>query len=300
MLKQIRRFFDQRNFLEVETPLLSAETVVDRYIEPISVSVDSLPEMWLQTSPEFCMKRLLSAGESAIFQICKAFRNEEIGQWHNPEFTMLEWYRAGDNYQEGMQLLADLAIELLDAPKVERVTYAEIFQSHAGLDPFRVSLQELKVLAKENQLQVDASENYSQSDWLNLFFAEMIEKQIGREHPVIIFDWPADQAALARTRRQGENEVAERFELFYQGVELANGYHELTDGETLRHRNQVTNDLRRKDGHRALEFQSDLVDAMNASFPDCSGVAMGLDRVLMSKFKMGRIGEVLNFPIDRA
>ncbi len=262
-LGRIRRFFDSRQFLEVQTPVLSPDTVVDRYIEPIPVNVpvqgQGQVDYWLQTSPEFCLKRLLAAGAKAIYEITPAFRGGERGERHNIEFTMLEWYRVGDDYQAGMDLLDEFAVELLGCQPATRITYAEALQQFANLD-------------------VNSSE--VNDELLNQRFAEQVEPALQQLGSVIIFDWPESQAALAKLRGD-DPAVAERFELFVNGIELANGYHELCDSHELLKRNQHVNQLRKMDGNRALPNESRLLDAMRTGLPACSGVALGIDRMLM-------------------
>ena len=232
-LSRIRRFFDSRGFLEVQTPVVSRDTVVDRYIEPIPVSVPvqgaADQQCWLQTSPEFCMKRLLAQGATAIYEITPAFRGGECGARHNIEFTMLEWYRVGDDYQAGMDLLDTFSQELLGNPPARRFTYRQVFQDFAGLDPF------------DSQDQHD----------LNQVLSDTIEPAISEMNAVIIYDWPEDQSALAKIRSD-DPPVSERFELYVRGIELANGYHELTDPDELMARNIRVNKLRAQDGSRPL------------------------------------------------
>jgi len=275
-LHRVRQFFDQRDFLEVQTPLLSSDTVVDRYIEPLSVPV-TLPggnrQTWyLQTSPEFAMKRLLARGAQAIYQITPAFRSGERGNQHNIEFTMLEWYRVGDDYQAGMDLLDQFAIELLQRPPARRMTYAAVFKAFAGIDPFASGLSH---------------------ETANELMAERVEPALRELDSVIVYDWPADQAALANIRTEGDVPVAERFELYVQGLELANGYHELTDAQELRKRNHQTNLLREQDGKRSLPAGSRLLAAMEQGLPPCCGVALGFDRLLMLAGGYDRICQVM-------
>jgi lysyl-tRNA synthetase class 2 len=234
--------------------------------------------MWLQTSPEFGMKRLLAAGATAIFQITRAFRGGEIGALHNPEFTMVEWYRAGDDYPAGMQLLADLAEATLGCGAPDRMTYREAFVKHAGVDPLDGSRDDLA---------------------LDLVLTQQVEPHLGQDRPTILYDYPASQSALARVRR-GKPPVAERFELYFRGIELANGYHELLDPAVLRERNRANNALRQADGKCILPEESRLLAAMEHGLPPCSGCALGFDRLMMVATGAKSIRDVLPFPIDRA
>ncbi|PQO35569.1 EF-P lysine aminoacylase EpmA [Blastopirellula marina] len=306
LLQQIRQFFLSRDFLEVETPLLSHDSVIDRHLDPLGVTLfadprrtDVGPAAWLQTSPEFGMKRLLAAGAEQIFQICKAFRGGEVGERHNVEFTMLEWYRVGDDYAAGRKFLADLAGEVLRSA-VESLTYAEAFERYAGVDPHRASGEELLKLARQRQIALPDSCDGSDRDLLlELLLTELVEPRLGEATPTILYDYPASQAALAQVR-DDDPPVAERFELYVRGVELANGYHELLDPQLLRARNVANNQARAEDGKYQLPENSRLLAAMQHGLPACSGTALGIDRLLMVKTGASSLAEVLAFPIDRA
>ena len=314
LLRQTRAFFDARGFIEVETPLLSADIVVDRHLDPFATILADDPrfpdqgtKLWLQTSPEFAMKRLLAAGGEAIYQITRAFRNGEQGRLHNPEFTMVEWYRRGDSYATGKLLLAELCAELLPFGTPEEFSYLEVFQQHVGVDPHTASVAELIAIAGEQNIATPASlERTDRDAWLELLLGELVEPQLGVERPGILYDYPASQAALAQVRAvSAEDEphhppVAERFELYVRGIELANGFHELLDPEVLRARNRKNNALRRADGKPELPEESRLLAAMESGLPNCTGVALGFDRVVMLACGAASLRDVLAFPIDRA
>ena len=312
LLKQVRRFFDDRGFLEVETPLLSHDVVVDRHLDPLAVTLFDDPRepsvgptLWLQTSPEFAMKRLLAGGAMAIYQVCKAFRGGgESGLRHNPEFTMVEWYRVGDDYAAGRQLLSDLAEAILERGPAEQLTFREAFLRFAGVDPHTASISELIQAAVSRGVigPADAARYAADGDRdaaIDLVLTQLVEDKLGRGRPTIIYDYPATQSALARVR-QDDVPVAERFELYVEGVELANGYHELLDAAVLRERNRLNNALRSADGKPELPIESRLLAAMDAGLPPCSGVALGFDRLVMLAVGASSIGEVLAFPLDRA
>lgn len=317
LLRRVREFFDARGFLEVETPILSADVVVDRHIDPLPVVLADDPrqpgvgrQLWLQTSPEFGMKRLLAAGMRAIYQVTRVFRGGEIGRLHNPEFTMVEWYRVGDDMAAGMALLSELCAELLGTKGAEQVSYAEAFERHVGVDPHRAGVGELKSAAQGLGISIPDGLQDDRDSWLNLLLAMCVEPQLGRGSPTILFDYPATQAALAKVRTEttGDGapnvpatfEVAERFELYVEGIELANGYHELLDPEVLRKRNRAANAARAADGKPVLPEESRLLDAMEAGLPACTGVALGFDRLLMLAAGAKSVAEVMAFPIDRA
>jgi len=309
LLRTIRQFFDERGFLEVETPVLSADTVVDRHLDPFwTVDVDSVADItphtqryFLQTSPEFGMKRLLAAGgPGAIYQITRVFRRGEIGPLHNPEFTMVEWYRVGDNLETGIGLLGELCQALFHrgVPRIQ--TYREAFAAFVGLDPHLASVVELRQTAERMQVAYPATLSLDDRDgWLDLLWSEKVQPHLGRQEPVIICDYPASQAALAIVR-EGSPEVAERFELFVDGIELANGYHELRDPQELRRRIATANAQRIKDGKAPLPATNRLLAAMEAGLPPCVGVAMGFDRVVMLRAGAKCIRDALAFPFDRA
>jgi len=308
VLRRVRRFFDERHFFEVETPLLSHDIVVDRYLHPVGISKnvvsgvesDTDQMLWLQTSPEFGMKRLVAAGGQAIYQLAKCFRQSESGRMHNPEFSMLEWYRVGDDMELGMELLSELVGEILSKPRARQISYRDAFIEYANVDPFESSVAQLRQSAQAKDVAFDLSvDEHNRDDWLNLILSRVIEPKLGFETPTIIFDWPASQAALAIVR-EGEHPVAERFELYVDGIELANGYHELLDSDELLRRNSLSNQQRVKDGSPLLPEDSRLLAAMRHGLPPCAGVALGVDRLVMLAIGASSIGEVLAFPIDRA
>jgi lysyl-tRNA synthetase class 2 len=308
LLRRAREFFGGRGFLEVETPLLSADVVVDRHLDPLSVVLPRDPRrpsegrrLWLQTSPEFAMKRLLAAGATAIFQVAKAFRAGEQGPLHNPEFTMLEWYRAGDDYAAGMQFLSEFCQAMLGGPAPEQVSYSEAFVRFAGFEPHGATSADLEKIARNSRIAAPAGLGRDKDAWLDLLLVERVQPQLGIECPAIVYDFPASQAALAQVRRDASgHEVAERFELFVRGIELANGYHELLDAEVLRARAKVANRQRQADGRPALPEESRLLAAMEHGLPPCCGVALGFDRLAMIAAGASRLEEVIVFPISRA
>ena len=307
VINQIRNFFERRDFFHVETPALSHDIVVDRYLHPVSVTKsDVVPSamegerLWLQTSPEFSMKRIVAAGATAIYQITPAFRSTERGRMHNPEFTMLEWYRVGDSMNDAMKLLGALAETILNCGKTELLSYQAAFEKWAGLDPHTATLDELAKSAKGQGVEFDTGDKQLDRDGLlNLILTHVIEPNLGVSSPTIVFDWPASQAALAIVRND-DPPVAERFELYVDGVELANGYHELLDAGELISRNKKNNLLRVSDGNVELPSTSRLLEAMRSGLPDCCGVALGVDRLVMLALGANSIDEVIAFPIEIA
>ena len=307
LLERVRAFFRGHGFLEVETPILSHDIVVDRHLDPFTSVLYSNPRqpdtgerLFLQTSPEFAMKRLLAAGGEAIYQITRAFRNGgERGRLHNPEFTIVEWYRTGDGLNDGTQLLSDLTEALLARGPAKRISYRQAFERHAGVDPHSATVETLVAAATQRQIAVPSALAHERDGLLNLLLVELIEPHLGRGKPTILYDYPASQAALARTRNDPDP-VAERFELYVDGIELANGYHELLDAAVLRRRNTEANVQRVADGKPPLPEDSRLLAAMAAGLPPCTGVAIGFDRVVMIAAGAKSIDEVIAFPIERA
>lgn len=343
LLRRLREFFDSHGFLEVETPVLSADTVVDRHLDPFAVNVSPLPKregtverFWLQTSPEFAMKRLLAAGGGRMYQVARVFRQDEIGPLHNPEFTLVEWYQPGEDYRAGMQLTGELCETLLGhkaascatawnkqcraqpgcpallvpssgTPRDQRsrlytdqISYGEAFDRYVGVNPHTAEIRELMTAVRTCGIEPPASLGPEDRDgWLDLLLVERVQPRLGVERPTILYDYPASQAALAQVR-PGNPPVAERFELYVDGVELANGYHELLDPAELRARNARVNAQRLADGKPALPEESRLLAAMEAGLPPSVGVALGVDRLVMAALGAKNISEVIAFPADRA
>ncbi|MEO1369633.1 MAG: EF-P lysine aminoacylase EpmA, partial [Acidobacteriota bacterium] len=242
VLAALRAFFAERGVLEVDTPLLAASPVTDIHLESVACRLEVLGEartFYLQTSPEFAMKRLLAAGSGAIYQICKAVRADERGRRHNPEFTMLEWYRPGFDHFRLMDEVDALLQAVLGTPPAERVSYGDAFGSHAGVDPHKDPVSELRDAARTTSFDVDAFAGEGDRDfWLHVLGSQLVEPRLGVDRPALLYDYPASQAALARIRpgKGGAPDVAERFELYVDGVELANGFHELRDADEQRRR----------------------------------------------------------------
>ena len=304
LLQRIRAFFQAREVLEVETPLLSSAAVTDPHIESYAIQDPQHGKpRYLHTSPEFAMKRLLAAGSGSIYQLCKVFRQGELGQRHNPEFTMLEWYRLGFDHQQLMAEVDNLLRELLDdyltLGETLRLTYRDAFVQYAGLDPHTSTIQQLQ--AKVQQLGIDVSGlNDTEKDpWLDLLMTHVVEPALPRDCPVFIYDYPASQAALARIR-QDDPPVAERFELYIYGMELANGFHELTDAQEQRQRFEADNRARQAAGLDPMPIDAQFLAALEAGLPACAGVALGFDRLVMLVAGAKSISEVLAFDAERA
>jgi len=315
LLKSIRAFFDDEGHFEVETPLMSHDVVIDANLEPIEIeetriqSASDSGALFLQTSPEFAMKRMLAAGAVAIYQITHAFRDEEWGNFHNPEFSMLEWYRIGISYFDQMNfvelLINNLVTKLGDrknfeiSQPFERLRYDDAFKKYAGTGILHLDCIDLKALAMEHDLKPPESlSNEEPDDWRNYLLAELVEPNLGKHIPTFLYDYPASQAALA-TVKKDEFPVAERFELYRNGLEICNGYQELTDVEELLRRQDEQNQLRVRQGKRELPTENFLSQAMQRGLPECSGVALGIDRLAMWLTGAQTIAEVIAFPFDR-
>src|SRR5262245_48109105 len=315
LLAAVRRFFDERGYFEVDTPLLSRDRVVDPHLEPFVCAAPS-GTMYLQTSPEFAMKRLLVAGAEAIYQVGHVFRAGELGQRHNPEFTMVEWYRTGDSHVEQMQVVEDLVVEFFRAAESEKgvkslgtptcvapsvlTTYGEAHLLHTGADGLSLAPDQLAKLARARGVAVPESLATDDRDgWLNLLLAELVEPHLGVERPEFVYNYPASQAALAVVR-PGEPPVAERFELYIAGVEVCNGYHELTDPAELRRRIAVESERRAAASLPPLPVSNRLLAAMDAGLTPCAGVALGFDRLVMLAAGKSSVAEVISFSFDRA
>ncbi len=283
---------------EVITPVLGLSGGTDPAIEPLQTCCHgpgfaSGLTLYLQPSPEFFMKRLLAAGSGSIYQIAQVFRDGESGKRHNPEFTLLEWYRPGFDHHQLIAETAELAQHLLETPlPVQKLSYCELFQQQFSWHPLSVSDAELERTARDHGVAVTVKMERDQ--WLDLLMSLVIEKQLGRDRLTFVYDYPASQASLARLNPH-DPQLASRFELYYQGVELANGFHELLDAEEQLQRFEADNRQRRAAGQNALPIDHQLIEAMRNGMPDCAGVAVGLDRLWMLKLNAASLDEVLNF-----
>jgi len=297
---RVRRFFAERDVLEIETPILSAAGNTDPNIESFTTRfsghVDAgAPLRWLRTSSEFPQKRLLAAGISDCYELGRVFRNGEAGRRHNPEFTMLEWYRVGWDHRR----LIDETVELVRAAlalvgksaEVQKYTYRELFRTALNLDPFAASDAELQ--AALGDVQIDAHGLW-RDDWLDLLLTHRIQPTFPVDRITVISDYPATQCALAKIRAD-DSPVAERFELYVGAQELANGYHELTDATEQRARFERDNARRRQRGLIEVPIDARLLAALEQGMPDCAGVALGVERLLMAMLGTDDIRDVLAF-----
>jgi lysyl-tRNA synthetase class 2 len=300
IMASIRDFFLKRNILEVETPLLSHATVTDPHVIGIPASVQfgqKTQTYYLQTSPEYAMKRLLAAGSGPIYQITKAFRQGDLGQFHNPEFTMLEWYQLGFDHHALMNEMDELLQLILKTPPAERVSCADLYEKYVGINPHLATEEELKRVAHQH-IQF-ASELSDCNAWLDLLFTHCIEPHIGQERPVFLYDFPVSQAALAKIRYENPP-VASRFEVYFKGIELANGFHELQDAAEQRKRFESDLKYRVKHDVPYAPLDENFLAALEHGLPECAGVALGVDRLIMLALGEKKIESVLSFGFNKA
>lgn len=304
VLSSIRGFFASKGVLEVDTPAMSQATVTDVHLhtfqtEFVGPGYAEGQTLYMMTSPEFHMKRLLSAGSGPIYQICKSFRNEESGRYHNPEFTMLEWYRPDFDHHDLMNEMDDLLQLVLQCDKAERMSYQQAFIQELGVCPLEGTMEQLKGVARTLGLADIADPEQDRDTLLQLLFSMGVENKIGQQFPAFVYDFPASQAALAQIN-PADNRVAERFEVYFKGIELANGFHELANGDEQLVRFEQDNMKRIHMGLKPQPIDFNLIEALRAGFPDCAGVALGIDRLIMLALKLDHIDQVTAFPIDIA
>jgi len=302
MLATARAFFAARGVLEVETPALSAAAATDPQIESLCTRIAGLEgARYLSTSAEFPMKRLLAAGSGDIYQVCKVFRDGERGRWHNPEFTMIEWYRLGVDDAALMTEVEVLAAELLAPHRAlqpaERLSYADALRRHAGIDMHAAGEAELARAAEEHGVVCRA--DLDRDARLDLLMGLVVGPRLGQGRPCFVCDYPPSQASLARVR-PGPPAVAARFELYLDGIELANGFHELTDSREQRARFMQDLELRRLRGQAQPGMDERLLAALQSGMPDCAGVALGFDRLVAVALGLDRLAASMAFSIDSA
>ena len=303
IVSDIRHFFSQRHVLEVDTPVLSRAAPTAPYLESFKtefIPIGSIDKAsyYLQTSPEFAMKVLLAAGSGSIYQIAKVFRNGERGRVHSPEFTMLEWYRPELNLEELMDEVAALLEIITSYSGSIRFSYQEIFSQYLNINVLVCSKDELQKLAIKRLPSFSGNPVLDRDGWLELLMSQVIESELASlKKPVFIYNFPSSQAQLAKVKLDNAGEeVAARFELFAGGLELANGYDELLDPKELRKRFEYDNEQRLKLGKAEMPIDEKLLTAMESGLPPCTGVALGLDRLLMLAMNKKSIDCVQNLP----
>ena len=302
----IREFFSGRGVLEVETPILSAAGNTDPNISSFTVRFEGSvnagsAQRWLRTSPEYPLKRLLAAGVGDCYELGRVFRNGEAGRRHNPEFTMLEWYRVGWDHHRLMQEVADLVQDVFAASgrkiEVESIAYRALYRDRLGLDPFTASIEVLRNALGE--IRID-DEGLQRDDWLDLLMTHRLQPGFRADRLTFVHGYPSSQCALARVSGEGTDAFAERFEAYLGPQELANGYHELTDGTEQRARFERDRQRRAERGLPSPPADERLLAALEAGLPDCAGVALGIERLLLAMRGTDDIAEVLAFPFIHA
>lgn len=309
MLAKIRQFFAQRDILEVQTPLLSQAGNTDLFLQSVSANLTHLDQpktYYLHTSPEFAMKRLLASWQVPIYQICPVFRDNEAGSRHNIEFTMLEWYRPDYSLSQLSDELSKLLSVLYGYRVIiDHYRYVDAFMDFVGIHPFTTTAQVLAAVAEDKGIVqagsglIEALGDDRQA-WLDLLFSHVVEPHLGKDLPTLITDYPPATASLAKTATDKDgNLVAKRFELYINGIEIANAYDELADGQALRQRFEQDNAERAKRGLPIMPIDEHLLQACD-DLPPCSGIAVGIDRLLMVLTGASSIDDVIGFGVGRA
>lgn len=296
LIARIRQFFIVRAYLEVETPIMARYGVTDLYLSNIKAQFRG-QDFSLQTSPEYHMKRLLAAGSGPIFQLAKVFRDDELGRWHNPEFCLLEWYQLGIDHFALMDEVDALLGVLLNCAPMRRMTYEQAFLEVCQFNPFTASLLDMQNCLEAYDLGTVLARNEQDRDqYLFLLMSHVVEPALGKEStPVAVYHFPPSQAALARI----VDGVAERFEVYYKGVELANGFHELTDALAQKKRFEHDQLLREHQGLPHVHEDKHLLAALEYGLPPCSGVALGVDRLIALALNQNSLSDVLAFDFSR-
>ncbi len=304
VLGKIRSYFSEKNVIEVETPILSLGTVTDVHLDAFKTKYDFLldgrVDCYLQTSPEFAMKRLIASGYRDIYQICKAFRDEPYSKYHNPEFTILEWYRLDFDHFDLMDDVEALLKATLCISSTKRVSYQDVFFQYLNVDPLSTTIEHcLKVIEEHNMCETWLTESQDLDLLLQFLFTQLIEPQIGLEQPYFVYNFPASQASLARLDHVDQR-VANRFECYYRGIELVNGFYELSDCSLQLQRFKHDNNIRQAKNLATKPIDNRFISALESGLPNCSGVALGIDRLVMLALQLKSIDQVLTFPIKDA
>lgn len=300
LLKQLRDFFCHRQVLEVDTPLLSQYSVAAAQLQPVIAHLHDIAH-YLQTSPEYAMKRLLAAGSGCIYQLGKAFRHGERGRLHNPEFTLLEWYRVDWSLAQLLAEVCDLLQTCANTQAMTQADYGQLFMQHVGVNPHTATLPQLQqacvpILGKTDQ-------QLARADLQALLFNHYVENKLGHDAPVAVIGFPAEQAELAALTQNNDcaYPIAERAEIYWQGIELANGYQELTDADALQQRwQQRQQECPHPHPHWPARQDPRLIAALQHGLPRCAGIALGVDRLLMLMLKASQLDQVLSFAIEQA
>ena len=299
LFANLRAFFSDKGIIEVETPVLAGAPVTDLHIQSLTTEIsfgNSSKTFYLQTSPEFAMKRLLADNPEPIYQIGKVFRDDPVSKHHNPEFTMLEWYRPGFSLEQLMDEVAELLVPLLESDSFPKFSYRQLFETHLNINPHQVGAEEISTIAQE-RIELSASE-LEKTDYLQLLMATVIEPQL--PPTCFVYDYPKEQASLAVIEKNVARDiVAKRFEVYCQGMELANGYYELIDVDEQRQRFEADNNARQAHGLEVYPIDEKFLASLESGMPSCSGVALGIDRLFMAIHNIENIDKVISFSLDR-
>ncbi|WP_343153635.1 elongation factor P--(R)-beta-lysine ligase [Buchnera aphidicola (Mindarus keteleerifoliae)] len=303
IITKIRRFLSKLSVLEVETPILNKYPITDPNIVQFNTTYCSSNKkkktnFWLNTSPEYHMKRLLAAGIGPIYQICHSFRNEEKGIFHNPEFTILEWYQPGYSMHDLIKEVTKLLKLIFKCKKVDVISYQKIFLKYLKIDPLSISIKKLKNLVKELGISnlVFLTKNFN--NLLEVLFMEEIEPKIGKKNPICIYHFPSAQASLSEINPD-DYRVSERFEFFFKGVEIGNGFYELKDVNEQKKRFLMDNKKRKELGLEEHPLDLDFLNSLDkGNFPKCSGIAIGIDRLVMLSLNLKEIRKAMSFSLD--
>jgi len=308
VLTQIRQFFEIKGVVEVETPSLSLGTVTDPFLDAFTSqysylsdsNVSSSTQLYMQTSPEFHMKRLIASGYKCIYQICKAFRHEDFGHHHNPEFTILEWYRLGFDQHSLIAEVNELLSIVLGTGTCEKITYQDLFLKSVNVDPLSTNFEELYDVILKHQKGAEWLYESKDCDLLLQFiFSEIIEAGIGNTIPCFVYNFPIEQASLAKVC-PSDSRVAQRFECYFKGLELANGFNELTDVDIQQQRFTQDNKKRKQLSLPERDIDKNFIDALHLGLPQCAGVALGIDRLIMIALDKSSIEDVITFSIEKS
>lgn len=301
MLQESRSFFIQRGFLEVDCPILSDSASIDSHIDLITATYREQQTRYLHSSPEYGMKRLLAEGIGDIFQLSHVFRDGEHGKKHNPEFTLVEWYRVGQTFTQIIEETCEYIRLFLGQVPSTTISYHEAFIHYAGIDYTKMECKDLLQYIQQHNIssypEIDLADK---DDLLNLILADRLEPYLGKGGLTVLTHYPASQAALAKIVEKNGERVAERFEVYYQGKELANGYHELADPIEQKHRFAERNLKREQLGKSPLPSDIRFLEALTSGMPDCCGVAVGFDRLMMLRHHTDEISDILPFGWDEA
>lgn len=295
LFQEVRSFFSLRNVLEVDTPILSKTAPIDEHIDIMTASPFINTKGYLHSSPEYAMKRLLALGSGDIFQMSHVFRQGELGKNHNVEFMMVEWYRIGMSFTPFIEETAEFMRLFLGPLPLKTLSYKEAFLHFTGINYLTANTEDLLLVAKKNGIELSSTSSWNKEDLLHLLMGSLIEPHLGKEELLALIDYPASQAALAQKEEKNGEIVAKRFEIYYKGIELANGYLELSDPLEQRLRLLESSDLRKAQGKEDLPLDENFLKALQQGIPPCCGVAAGFDRLLMLRRKAASLEEVIPF-----